>query len=99
MSPIHSRVTKLNWFVAHWRGEASLGIACWLNGLLLGYLLPALVAIGYSLVNPLRHHLRADAAVVLIITALQLAFWVVATPPANMWYPTEEALKLAGVLN
>jgi hypothetical protein len=67
---------KANWFLTHWRGEASLGISYWLNGMLLGYLLPALVAIGYSLLNPLRHHFRADAIVVLILTALQLGLWV-----------------------
>lgn len=43
------------WFLSHWRGDTSLGISYWLNGLLLGSLLPALVLIGYSLVNPLRH--------------------------------------------
>jgi hypothetical protein len=53
-----------------------LGISYWLNGILLGYLLPALVTIGYSLLNPLRHHFRADAAVLLILTAAQLGLWV-----------------------
>jgi hypothetical protein len=74
--PISSIAAKSNWFLTHWRGEASLGVSYWLNGLLLGYFLPALVAIGYSLVNPLRHYLRADAIVVLILTALQLTLWV-----------------------
>jgi hypothetical protein len=69
-------VAKPNWFLMHWRGEASLGISYWLNGMLLGYFLPALVAIGYSLLNPRRHHFRADAIVVLTLTALQLGLWV-----------------------
>ena len=47
-----------------------------MNGILLGYLLPALLLIGYSLVNPLRHHLRANAFVALILTALQLGCWL-----------------------
>lgn len=67
---------KTNWFLTHWRGDASLGISYWLNGVLLGTLLPALISIGYSLLNPLRHHLRADAIVVLILTAVQLGLWV-----------------------
>lgn len=44
--------------------------------MLLGYLLPAVLVIGYSLLNPLRHHLRSDAAVILILTAVQLGLWV-----------------------
>jgi hypothetical protein len=67
---------KTNRFLTHWRGEASPVISYWLNGMLLGYLLPAVVASCYSLLNPLRHHLRADATVVLLLTALQLSLWL-----------------------
>jgi hypothetical protein len=36
------------WFLSHWRGETSLGISYWLNGILLGSLLPTVILIGYS---------------------------------------------------
>jgi len=68
--------TPPGWFLSHWRGETSLGISYWLNGLLLAGLLPNVVLIGYSLVNPLRHSLRANALVVLLLIALQFALWV-----------------------
>jgi hypothetical protein len=38
--------------------------------------LPATITTGYVLLNPLRHYLRTDAVVVLILTALQLTLWV-----------------------
>jgi hypothetical protein len=67
---------KTNWFLTHWRGEASLGISYWLNGVLLANILPAIIIAGYVLLNPLRHYLRTDAVVVLILMALQLTLWV-----------------------
>src|ERR1700722_16896551 len=36
------------WSLSHWRGDTSLGIAYWLNGILLGSLLPSLVLIGLA---------------------------------------------------
>lgn len=38
--------------------------------------MPATIIAGYVLFNPLRHYLRTDAVVVLILMALQLALWV-----------------------
>ena len=35
-----------SWFLSHWRGETSLGISYWLNGILLASLLPTLILIG-----------------------------------------------------
>ena len=67
---------KSNWFLTHWRGEASLGISYWLNGILLGSILPGIVIAAYVLLNPLRHYLRTDAVVVLALTALTLTLWV-----------------------
>lgn len=67
---------KPNWFQTHWRGEASLGISYWLNGMLLGSVLPGVIVLGYSVYHPLRHHLRIDALVTLILIALQLSLWV-----------------------
>jgi hypothetical protein len=67
---------KSNWFLTHWRGEASLGIAYWRNGVLLGSILPAIIVAAYVLINPLRHSLRTDAVVVLVFVALQLTLWV-----------------------
>lgn len=64
------------WFLSHWRGETSLGISYWLNGILLATLLPTLILIAYSLTNPLRHSLRANALVVLILIALRLGLWI-----------------------
>jgi hypothetical protein len=74
--PINSISAKPNWFLTHWRGEASLGISYWLNGMLLGSVLPGVIVLGYSLFHPLRHHLRIDALVTLILIALQLSLWV-----------------------
>ena len=68
--------TTPSWFLSHWRGEASLGISYWLNATLLGSLLPSLIFIGYSLINPLRHSLRANAWVVLILINLRLSLWI-----------------------
>src|ERR1035438_9164298 len=65
-----------SWFLSHWRGETSLGISYWLNGILLATLLPTLILIAYSLTNPLRHSLRANALVVLILIALRLGLWI-----------------------
>jgi membrane-bound ClpP family serine protease len=68
--------TRSGWFLSHWRGETSLGISYWLNGLLLGGLLPNVVLIGYTLVNPLRHSLRANALAILLLIALQFGVWI-----------------------
>lgn len=68
--------TTSSWFLSHWRGETSLGISYWLNGILLASLLPTLILIAYSLIDPLRHSLRANALVVLILIALRLGLWV-----------------------
>lgn len=65
-----------SWFLSHWRGETSLGISYWLNGILLGSLLPTLILIGYSLINPFRHSLRANALVILILITLRLCLWI-----------------------
>ena len=65
-----------SWFLSHWRGETSLGISYWLNGILLASLLPTLILIVYSLIDPLRHSLRANALVVLILIGLRLGLWV-----------------------
>jgi hypothetical protein len=43
---------------------------------LLGSILPTVITIGYSEFRPLRHHLRAEAAVILLLTALPLCLWV-----------------------
>jgi hypothetical protein len=74
--PIKPLSDRSSWFLSHWRGETSLGISYWLNGILRGSGLPTLVLIGYSLLNPLRHHIRADAFVTLVLIALQLSLWV-----------------------
>jgi hypothetical protein len=65
-----------SWFLSHWRGETSLGISYWLNGILLGSLLPALILIGYSLINPFRHSLRVNAGVVLLLITLRVCLWI-----------------------
>jgi hypothetical protein len=65
-----------SWFLSHWRGETSLGISYWLNGILLATLLPTLILIAYSLIDPLRHSLRANALVVLILIVLRLGLWI-----------------------
>jgi hypothetical protein len=44
--------------------------------MLLGSALPAVIVLGYSLFHPLRHHLRIDALVTLILIALQLSLWL-----------------------
>jgi hypothetical protein len=38
--------------------------------------LPAAITLGYVLLDPLRHYLRTDAAIVLFLIALQLPLWV-----------------------
>jgi hypothetical protein len=38
--------------------------------------LPGIIISAYVLLNPLRHYLRTDAVVVLVLTALQLTLWV-----------------------
>jgi membrane-bound ClpP family serine protease len=38
--------------------------------------LPGIITTGYVLLNPLRHSLRTDAVVVLVLAALQLTLWV-----------------------
>jgi len=63
-------------FLSHWRGETSLGISYWLNGILLGSLLPTLILIGYSRINPFRHSLRMNACVILILFTLRLCLWI-----------------------
>jgi hypothetical protein len=40
---IKSEGSKTGWFLSHWRGETSLGISYWLNGILLASLLPTLI--------------------------------------------------------
>jgi hypothetical protein len=65
-----------SWFLSHWRGETSLGISYWLNGILLGSLLPTLILIGYSLINPFRHSLRVNAFVILVLIILRLCLWI-----------------------
>ena len=65
-----------SWFLSHWRGETSLGISYWLNGILLGSLLPTLILIGYSRINPFRHSLRVNACVILILFTLRLCLWI-----------------------
>jgi hypothetical protein len=65
-----------SWFLSHWRGETSLGIAYWLNGILLGTLLPSLVLIGFSFMNPLKFSLRLSALTVLILRLLQFALYI-----------------------
>ncbi len=65
-----------SWFLSHWRGETSLGISYWLNGILLGSLLPTLILIGYSRINPFRHSLRVNACVILILFTLCLCLWI-----------------------
>jgi hypothetical protein len=64
------------WFLSHWGGETSLGISYWLNGILLGSLLPTVILIGYSLINPFRHSLRVNAGVILILISLRLCLWI-----------------------
>jgi hypothetical protein len=44
--------------------------------MLLGSVLPGVIVLGYSLFHPLRHHLRIDALVTLILITLQLSLWV-----------------------
>jgi hypothetical protein len=68
--------TTPGWFLSHWRGETSLGISYWLNGILLGTLLPALIVIGYSLINPFPHSLRVNALAILILITLRLCLWI-----------------------
>jgi hypothetical protein len=65
-----------SWFLSHWRGETSLGISYWLNGILLGSLLPTLILIGYSLINPFRHSLRVNAFVILNLITFRLGLWI-----------------------
>jgi hypothetical protein len=74
--PMNSQADRPSWFLSHWRGETSLGISYWLNGILLGTALPNLVLIVYSLLTPLRHHFRLDAVVTLILVAAQISLWV-----------------------
>ena len=73
---INPSLNKPNWFLSHWRGEASLGVAYWLNGLLLGYLLPAGVTFGFIFLNPLGNYPRVNDFAVLILTVAQLVLWV-----------------------
>jgi hypothetical protein len=68
--------TTPNWFLSRWRGETSLGISYWLNGILLGTLLPALIVLGYSLINPFPHSLRVNALAILILITLRLCLWI-----------------------
>jgi hypothetical protein len=37
--------------------------------------LPGMITTGYALLNPLRHYIRTDAVVVLVLSALQLTLW------------------------
>jgi hypothetical protein len=64
------------WFLSHWRGETSLGLAYWLNGILLGSLLPSLVLIAYSQIDPFRRSLRVNAFVLLVLTVLKFGIWI-----------------------
>jgi hypothetical protein len=68
--------TTPSWFQSHWRGDTSLGIAYWLNGILLGTLLPTLVLFGYAQLDPFSRSLRASAIVVLILTILKFGIWI-----------------------
>jgi hypothetical protein len=68
--------TTPGWFLSHWHGETSLGISYWLNGILLASLLPTLIVIAYSLIDPLRHSLRANALVGLVLITLRLGLWI-----------------------
>jgi hypothetical protein len=74
--PITNDLPDSNWFVTHWRGDASLGISYWVNAIILGNAFPSLILVAYSLVNPLRHSLRANAATVLILRIVQMAVWL-----------------------
>jgi hypothetical protein len=70
------RSAHRNWFSNHWHGHTSLGIAYWINGLLLGNMLPALALVGFVAVNPFKHSLRANALVTLVLRVVQLAIWI-----------------------
>jgi ATP-dependent protease ClpP protease subunit len=69
-------VSSPNWFVRHWRGEASLGVAFWLNWWLIANLLPKVLIILYALTNPLKQSLRTDVIILLIVNILQWGLWV-----------------------
>jgi hypothetical protein len=43
---------------------------------LLGYLLPGTITMGYSEWSPLRNHLRAEAIIALVLTAVSLSLWL-----------------------
>jgi hypothetical protein len=55
--------TTRNWFLGHWRGETSLGVAYWRNNVLLAHVVPASLYKVYSTVGPLRSSLRWAASV------------------------------------
>jgi hypothetical protein len=70
-SPIHPLPKSPNWFVRHWGGEASLGIAFWLNWLLIAHLLSNVLMVAYVLTNPLKQSLRTGDVTNLIVDAFK----------------------------
>jgi hypothetical protein len=71
-----SPVSKRNWFVRHWRGEESLGIAYWRNSVLFANITPWVLLTLYPLLDPFAHSLRWDSTVSLLLMPLALVIWV-----------------------
>jgi hypothetical protein len=67
---------KRNWFVRHWRGEETLGVAYWRNSVLIGGLVPVLLIQMYSGVDPFHYSLRAGAVAGLLIQLPRDALWI-----------------------
>jgi len=57
--PASSSPQKANYFIRHWRGELSLGVSYWINGVLLT--IPFLVAIAFAISIDLTEYPEAFA--------------------------------------
>lgn len=67
-------VRRANYFVRHWRGELSLGISYWVNGLLVG-LIVLLAANGVAATRDMSLRLWAALPLVVYATAIVASTW------------------------
>ncbi len=84
---------KGNYFVRHWRGDLSLGVSYWLNGLL-AYLLVAILA-GFVVGLKETAGLKATAAAVILLYtfAIALSVWQI----VGIWRSSSNHVRRGGL--
>ena len=85
---------RSNYFVRHWRGELSLGVSYWANGILANFLLALVVGVGASLHETAS--LKSVAALFIFFYAFSLAlsFWQI----VGTWLSARYHVRRGGLM-